>query len=29
MDEAITAYSQITAKLVQLEAKQKQLKNAA
>jgi hypothetical protein len=29
VDEAITAYSQITAKLVQLEAKQKQMKNAA
>jgi hypothetical protein len=29
MDEAVIAYSQITAKLVQLEAKQKQLKNAA
>jgi hypothetical protein len=29
VDEAITAYGQITAKLVQLEAKQKQLKNAA
>jgi outer membrane murein-binding lipoprotein Lpp len=29
VDEAITAYTQLTAKLVQLEAKQKQLKNAA
>jgi len=29
VDEAITAYSQIAAKLEQLEAKQKQLKNAA
>jgi outer membrane murein-binding lipoprotein Lpp len=29
VDEAITAYGQITAKLEQLEAKQKQLKNAA
>jgi|HubBroStandDraft_6_1064221.scaffolds.fasta_scaffold2040537_1 hypothetical protein len=29
VDEAITAYTQLTAKLLQLEAKQKQLKNAA
>ncbi len=29
VDEAITAYSQITVRLVQLEAKQKQVKNAA
>ena len=29
VDEAIFAYSQITAKLVQLGEKQKQLKNAA
>jgi hypothetical protein len=29
VDEALTAYSQITARLVQLEAKQKQVKNAA
>jgi hypothetical protein len=29
VDEAITAYTQITARLLQLEAKQKQVKNAA
>lgn len=29
VEEAITAYSQITARLVKLEAKQKQVKNAA
>ena len=29
VDEAITAYSQITVRLVQLDAKHKQVKNAA
>jgi hypothetical protein len=29
VDEAITAYGQIIVRLVQLEAKQKQVKNAA
>jgi hypothetical protein len=29
VDEAITAYTQVTVRLVQLDAKQKQLKNAA
>jgi uncharacterized membrane protein YccC len=29
VDEAITAYSQIVVRLVQLEARQKQVKNAA